>query len=212
MKRDRKKYEVLPGVPTPDLKTILDAASDFNKAGVEDVELHAAHAPGNNHPVMQPAHGEMADELNKLGMQVSVEEAKAQEESKRKMQAILNRAVSAPETMENLRETAVERLSDEDKEEFERIVEEQKKAEAEEAAKQAAREERRLQQQKNLEESLARKALKKAEEEAKSANEYADTVKQKADVKKMSAGYKLEEEGPSLASDEETMDDFSEFL
>ena len=140
MKRDRKKYEVLPGVPTPDLKTILDAASDFNKAGVEDVEVHAAHAPGSNHPVMQPAHGEMADELNKLGMQVSVEEAKAQEESKRKMQAILNSAVSAPETMDNLRETAVERLSDEDKEEFERIVEEQKKAEAEAAAAAAAAE------------------------------------------------------------------------
>lgn len=214
MKRERKKYEVLPGVPTPDIKTILDAASDFTKTGVEGVMVHsdrAAHIE-NAPKIMQPATGAMVDELNELGRQVSAAETEAQKESKRKMQAILDRAVSAPETMANLRETAAERLSDEEKEELARKVEEEKKAEAEEEAKKQARLERRNNQQKALEESLARKAQKKAEESAKSGQEYSDTVKEKAEAKRDDSRAKAEAEGPALASDEETMDDFSEFL
>ena len=30
MSREEKKFEVLPGIKTPDIKTILDAASDEN--------------------------------------------------------------------------------------------------------------------------------------------------------------------------------------
>ena len=214
MKRERKKYEVLPGVPTPDIKTILDAASDFTKTGVEGVTVHSDRAANieNAHKIIQPASGPMVDELNSLGMQVSAAETEAQKESKRKMQAIMSHAVSAPETMDNLRETAAERLSEEEKEELARKVEEEKRAEAEEAAKQKARLERRNNQQKALEESLARKAQKKAEESAKSGQEYSDTVKEKAEAKRDDSRAKAEAEGPALATDEQTMDDFSEFL
>ncbi len=214
MKRERKKYEVLPGVPTPDIKTILDAASDFTKTGVEDVTIHSDRAAtlGSAHKIIQPASGPDVDELNALGMQVSIAETEAQKESKRKMQAIMDRAVSAPETMANLRETAAERMTEEEKEELARKVEEEKQAEAEEAAKVKARQERRNNQQKALEESLARKAQKKAEESAKSGQEYSDTVKEKAEEHKDDSRAKAEAEGPALASDEETMDDFSEFL
>ncbi len=39
MEREEKKYEVLPGVKTPDIKTILDAASDFTNPGVDNVVI-----------------------------------------------------------------------------------------------------------------------------------------------------------------------------
>ena len=39
MNREEKKYEVLPGIKTPDIKTILDAASDFTNPGVDNVTL-----------------------------------------------------------------------------------------------------------------------------------------------------------------------------
>ncbi len=214
MKRERKKYEVLPGVPTPDIKTILDAASDFEKTGVEGVTVHSDRAAmmGNAHKMMQPASGPDVDELNALGMQVSIAETEAQKESKRKMQAIMDRAVSAPETMDNLRETAAERMTEEEKEELARKVEEENRIKAEEEAKKKAREERRKEQQKALEESLARKAQKKNEESEKSGKEYSDTVKEKSEAKKEDSRTKAEADGPQLASDQETMDDFSEFL
>ena len=31
---DEKKYEILPGVDIPDMKTIKDAASDYSASGV----------------------------------------------------------------------------------------------------------------------------------------------------------------------------------
>ncbi|MCR5529936.1 MAG: hypothetical protein K6F49_12045 [Saccharofermentans sp.] len=214
MKRERKKYEVLPGVPTPDIKTILDAASDFAKTGVEGVTVHSDRAAMMGHAplMMQPASGPDVDELNALGMQVSIAETEAQKESKRKMQAIMDRAVSAPETMDNLRETAAERMTDEEKEELARKVEEENRAKAEEEAKKKAREDRRKEQQKALEESLARKAQKKNEESERSGKEYSDTVNEKSEAKKEDSRTKAEADGPQLASDQETMDDFSEFL
>ena len=39
MEREEKKYTILPGVKTPDIKAIVGAASDFTNPGVEDLQI-----------------------------------------------------------------------------------------------------------------------------------------------------------------------------
>ena len=162
MKRIQKKYEILPGVPTPDFKTIVDAASDYSTTGVEGVEVRHVEFEAEESERFTPTvtTGAVANELNKLGAQVSANEA---QERKRKMEAIKQRAVSAPESMSDLRKAAAERMSDEQREDFAQKIAEEEQQIAEQEAKQKAREERKQMQQKALEDSLARKAAKEQE-------------------------------------------------
>ena len=37
---EEKKYEILPGVDLPDMKTIQQAASDFSVSGVSDIKIN----------------------------------------------------------------------------------------------------------------------------------------------------------------------------
>lgn len=210
MKRNTKRYEILPGVPTPDIKTIVDAASDFSKTGVEDIDVKHRKMDEiipESGPSMQPATGEQIEELKRLGAQVSEAEKKAMEESKKKMEAIKNRAVSAPESISELRKAAAEKMSEEQKEEFENNIAEQERLEAEEEAKKKAREERTQQQKKALEESKARKAAKEEELKKKVAEQDKAREAKEAAQKAVAT-----EDTPTVSSDEETLDDFSEFL
>ena len=73
MSREEKKYEVLPGIKTPDIKTILDAASDFTNPGVDNVALKGGDyrktlAPADE--IQAPTSADIA-ELQSLGAEVS---------------------------------------------------------------------------------------------------------------------------------------------
>ena len=167
MAREEKKYEILPGVQIPDLSQILNAASDFSAPGVEGIEID--HKRKSSYETKSSASSSGADisELQALGDKVAEDEAKAQEESRRRMEAIKSQVI-APESLSDLSKHAATEMSEERRAEIEKRMEEQKKAQEIEEAKRKAREERRLQQQKALEESLARKA---AAQEAKEAEE-----------------------------------------
>ena len=212
MKRIQKKYEILPGVPTPDFKTIVDAASDYSTTGVEGVEVRRVEFEAEESERFTPTvtTGAVANELNKLGAQVSANEAKEAQERKRKMEAIKQRAVSAPESMSDLRKAAAERMSDEQREDFAQKIAEEEQQIAEQEAKQKAREERKQMQQKALEDSLARKAAKEQEIADKVA-QYEKELRESEKQRQKEAAAKAKEE-PTVATDEETLDDFSEFL
>lgn len=200
MEREEKKYTILPGVKTPDIKAILGAASDFSSPGVESLNIkNFEHIVGSTTSVKAPTAEEIAS-LNSLGDKVAAEESRVQEESRKKMQAIKNTAVMAPEDLSSLQKTAAKVVSAEKREIIEKEQAEIAKKQAEEEAKNKMREERRLAQQKALEEALARK-----KEEEKASN-------QKKEEEKSS---EMTEEKPvesSIASEAETLDDFSEFL
>ena len=91
--REEKKYEILPGVELPDLKTIREAASDFSVSEVGDVDIREV-------TLVEPTSVEAATtaavspeelaKLKNLGDKVAEDEAKAQAESKAKMDEIVS--------------------------------------------------------------------------------------------------------------------------
>ena len=89
---DEKKYEILPGVELPDMKSINEAASDFSVSGVNDIKIKSPQ------PTYTPG-GEAADAataaelaaLQSLGDEVAANEARAAAESRARMDAIIDR-------------------------------------------------------------------------------------------------------------------------
>ena len=77
MDRDEKKYEVLPGVKTPDIKSILDAASDFSNPGVDNVAIKGGDIRKTLAPDKTDTHAPTSEEIAKLqnlGEEVAEEE------------------------------------------------------------------------------------------------------------------------------------------
>ncbi len=159
MEREEKKYAILPGVKTPDIKAIVGAASDFTNPGVEDLQIKGfdhRKTLETGSDAKAPTAEDIA-KLNALGDKVAEEEARSAEESRKKMEAI-KQAVSAPENLSSLQKAAAKVVSEEKKEIIEKEQAEKALKAAEEEAKLKMREERRLAQQKVLEETLAKKA------------------------------------------------------
>ena len=192
--REEKKYEILPGVELPDLKTIREAASDFSVSEVGDVDIREV-------TLVEPTSVEAAttaavspEELAKLktlGDKVAEDEAKAQAESKAKMDEIKKKAVHASESLSDLKASNMQRVIDDDKR---KAIEDSLKAEQEQQAeidaKIKAREERRLLQQRLFEEAKERAAKERAAAEDAANKENADSEKteeksaeEKAEVK-----------------------------
>lgn len=192
--REEKKYEILPGVELPDLKTIREAASDFSVSEVGDVDIREV-------TLVEPTSVEAAttaavspEELAKLkdlGDKVAEDEAKAQAESKAKMDEIKKKAVHASESLSDLKASNMQRVIDDDKR---KAIEDSLKAEQEQQAeidaKIKAREERRLLQQRLFEEAKERAAKERAAAEDAAKKENADSEKaeeksaeEKAEVK-----------------------------
>ena len=192
--REEKKYEILPGVELPDLKTIREAASDFSVSEVGDVDIREVN-------LVEPTSVEAAttaavspEELAKLkdlGDRVAEDEAKAQAESKAKMDEIKKKAVHASESLSDLKASNMQRVIDDDKR---KAIEDSLKAEQEQQAeidaKIKAREERRLLQQRLFEEAKERAAKERAAAEDAAKKENADSEKaeeksaeEKAEVK-----------------------------
>lgn len=180
--REEKKYEILPGVEIPDIKKIQEAASDFSISEVGDVEIRTVTLQ----PVIEAATpGVSAEELSNLqslGVKVAEDEERSKAESRAKMDAIMNKAVQAPESIGDLKASHIAQLNDEKlKKQLEDEMKEAEAQKAEEDAKNKAREERRQLQQRLLEESKE-KAAKEKEAKEKAAKEAA--AKEEEEIKK----------------------------
>jgi len=234
MAREEKKYEVLPGTSVPDIKTILNAASDFSTPGVDNIEIKGMlkpNSPAGEAVERGPATEEEIRRLQELGNKVSEEEERSAAESRRKMEEIKNRAVIAPESMTELRQRAVDNtvMSDEKRLEIEKAMKEQAEKEAEEEAKRKAREERRAMQKAAMEQSRAKKQADdqaraekasmpvndESQEDENLFDELTDTkeaVKEGIKAQEPATDSENKEDKSGIASADETLDDFSEFL
>ena len=180
--REEKKYEILPGVEIPDIKKIQEAASDFSISEVGDVEIKTVTLQ----PVIEAAASSVSAEdlsnLQSLGVKVAEDEERSKAASRAKMDAIMNKAVQAPESIGDLKASHIAQLNDEKrKKQLEDEMKEAEAQKAEEDAKNKAREERRQLQQRLLEESKE-KAAKEKEAQERAAKEAAE--KEEEEIKR----------------------------
>ena len=192
-----RKYKILPGVPTPDYEEILKASSDYTDPGaLEFTERQITlDSEKKAKPTLLTSDTDV-EELKKLGIEVSEEEERSKEISQERMDAIKQKRVMAPASIEALREVASKRETDDKKrEEIEQGLKERDERAAKEEELERIRAERREQQKKAVEEIKARTASNEAAAEAAEA-----------------ARAKENEDENLILSDEETADSFSEFL
>lgn len=222
---DEKKYEILPGVDIPDMKTIKDAASDYSASGVEDFEIKTFAI---SKPVAGAVASVSADELSDLqnmGEKVAADEERQAAESRKRMDSIMKNAVQAPSDLNKLRRENANKMNEEDRKKMEEQIAEEEKAQAEIDAKNKAREDRRKLQQQLLEEARERARIDREQEKylAEKKKEEERAAAAEADAENPDASDKKEEAKPevkpevkadekSIATDDETFDDFSEFL
>ena len=253
---DEKKYEILPGVDLPDMKTIKEAASDFSVSGVNDLQIKSPKPTFTSDGV--PADRATADELaalQSLGEEVAENEKRIAEDSRRRMSEIMNTAVQAPESLADLINYNRDKMSEEAIKQAEEKIKKEEDLRKTLEEQQKAREERRQLQQRLLEEARERAAAMreaekrgiKADESLLGSDDSEDEEKEavktepasKADSEKIEVKKEekpAEEAGatikaapasavkpaapvvpdepvkPSIASDDETYDDFSEFF
>lgn len=180
--REEKKYEILPGVEIPDIKKIQEAASDFSISEVGDVEIKTVTLQPVIEPIAPGVSAEELSNLQSLGVKVAEDEEHSKAVSRAKMDAIMNKAVQAPESIGDLKASHIAQLNDEKrKKQLEDEMKEAEAQKAEEDAKNKAREERRQLQQRLLEESKE-KAAKEKEAQEKAAKEAA--AKEEEEIKK----------------------------
>lgn len=162
--REEKKYEILPGVELPDFKTIKEAASDFSISDVGDVEVReVTFEPDSIAASVTPSVSpEELAKLQSLGNKVAEDEARAQAESKKKMDEIKKKAVHASESISDLKSSNMGKVTDEKRKEIEESLAAEQQQKAEEDAKAKAREERRQLQLRLYEEAKERAAKEKA--------------------------------------------------
>ena len=182
--REEKKYEILPGVELPDFKTIKEAASDFSISDVGDVEVReVTFEPDSIAASVTPSVSpEELAKLQSLGNKVAEDEARAQAESKKKMDEIKKKAVHASESISDLKSSNMGKVNDEKRKEIEESLAAEQQQKAEEDAKAKAREERRQLQLRLYEEAKERAAKEKAaaaEAEAKAEDKAEDKAENK---------------------------------
>lgn len=154
MVRKSKKYDVIPGVEVPDIKSIVSAASDFSKSELDKVEIKKT--------VLEVSHKENISSkpsledisaLNSLGNKVAENEEKQKLESKKKMESIKSKAVISPESIDSLSKRAQAEINDPEKlEKIQKDREERLAKMAEAKEKEKLREERRIAHKKKTEE------------------------------------------------------------
>ena len=180
--REEKKYEILPGVEIPDIKKIQEAASDFSVSEVGGVEIKTVTLQPVAAAVTPSVSPDELSQLQSLGVKVAEDEERSKAESRAKMDAIMNKAVQAPESIGDLKASHIAQLNDEKrKKQLEDEMKEAEAQKAEEDAKNKAREERRQLQQRLLEESRE-KAAKEKEAQERAAKEAA--AKEEEEIKR----------------------------
>ena len=170
--REEKKYEILPGVEIPDIKRIQEAASDFSISEVGDVEIKTITLQPIAAAAVPAVSAEDLSKLQSLGVKVAEDEERSKAESRAKMDAIMNKAVQAPESIGDLKASHIAQLDEAKRKQLKEDMKEAEAQQAEEEAKNKAREERRQLQQRLLEESRE-KAAKEKEAQEKAAKEAA---------------------------------------
>ena len=162
---DERKYEVLPGVELPDMKTIKEAASDFSASGVNDIQIKSP-APvftSAGVPADRATAAELAA-LQELGEEVAENEKRIAEESRRRMSEIMSSAVQAPESLADLINYNRDKMSEEAIKEAEEKIRKEEELRKAVEEQQRAREERRQLQQRLLEEARERAAAEREAE------------------------------------------------
>ena len=170
--REEKKYEILPGVEIPDIKRIQEAASDFSISEVGDVEIKTITLQPIAAAAVPAVSAEDLSKLQSLGVKVAEDEERSKAESRAKMDAIMNKAVQAPESIGDLKASHIAQLDEAKRKQLKEDMKEAEAQQAVEEAKNKAREERRQLQQRLLEESRE-KAAKEKEAQEKAAKEAA---------------------------------------
>ena len=202
-----RKYKILPGVPMPDLKQILDASSDYSDPGELTVSTSARKERETKVVTAKDLTPEEIKYLQELGLEVAQAVDEANLESQRKMDEIKNRSVVAPVTMDNLRETAAASIEDEDKKaEVQRHLDELAKEKEKEEELKRQRMERRAKQKQAVED-----LLKKKEEGADTKT----NASQPSEETKVgdSQETQADDNGElNVVSDDDTMSSFSEFM
>ena len=199
--REEKKYEILPGVEIPDIKKIQEAASDFSISEVGNVEIKTITIQPIAEATTPAVSAADLNQLQSLGDKVAENEERSKAESRAKMDKIMNKAVSAPESIFDLKASHIAQVNEEKRKQIEEEMKEADAQKAEEEAKNKAREERRQLQQKMLEESRE-KAAKEKEAQEKAAAEAAareeEEIKKAAEemAKKLMAPVEEKKEAP----------------
>ncbi len=205
---DEKKYEILPGVEIPDMKTIKDAASDYSASGVEDFEIKTFKISGSIQGVTDAVSAEELANLQNMGDKVAADEEKQAAESRKRMDAIKSHAVKAPESLNNLRRENASKMNEEDRKKMEAQIAEEEAQQAEIDAKNKAREDRRKLQQQLLEEARERARIDREQEKYLAEKQKEAEQNGKEDA----AEPEEKHDETSIATDDQTFDDFSEFL
>ena len=125
----KRKYEILPGVSVPDMKTLAEASENYETVGVDDFEIKSVpRFMEDGKPDVATA-AELA-QLKALGVEVAEIETRQNEESRKRMESIMHNAVSAPSTLNDLKKDAAKKMSEEKKKELEAAEAEAKKDQA----------------------------------------------------------------------------------
>ena len=154
MVRKSKKYDVIPGVEVPDIKSIVSAASDFSKSELDKVEIKKTVLEvSHKENISSKPSSEDISALNSLGNKVAENEEKQKLESKKKMESIKRKAVISPESIDSLSKRAQAEINDPEKlEKIQKDREERLAKMAEAKEKEKLREERRIAHKKKTEE------------------------------------------------------------
>lgn len=202
-----RKYKILPGVPMPDLKQILDASSDYSDPGELTVSTSARKERETKVVTAKDLTPEEIKYLQELGLEVAQAVDEANLESQRKMDEIKNRNVVAPVTMDNLRETAAASIEDEDKKaEVQRHLDELAKEKEKEEELKRQRMERRA-KQKQAVEDLLKKKEEGADTKTNASQPSEETKVDDSQETQADDGGEL-----NVVSDDDTMSSFSEFM
>lgn len=154
MVRKSKKYDVIPGVEVPDIKSIVSAASDFSKSELDKAEIkNTVLEVSHKENISSKPSSEDISALNSLGNKVAENEEKQKLESKKKMESIKSKAVISPESIDSLSKRAQAEINDPEKlEKIQKDREERLAKMAEAKEKEKLREERRIAHKKKTEE------------------------------------------------------------
>lgn len=202
-----RKYKILPGVPMPDLKQILEASSDYTDPGELKVSISSRKERETKVVTTKDLTPEEIKHLQELGLEVAQAVDEANLESQRKMDEIKNRNVVAPVTMDNLRETAAASIEDEDKKaEVQRHLDELAKEKEKEEELKRQRMERRA-KQKQAVEDLLKKKEEGADTKTNASQPSEETKVDDSQETQADDGGEL-----NVVSDDDTMSSFSEFM
>lgn len=202
MARSEKKYEVAPGVDVPDIKAIMSAAADFSKSEIGEVNIHNYQkTDSKKSDTKKTVNSPEVEGLKALGQEVAENEEKIKLESQKKMESIKANAVMKPESLDTLSKRAQTEVDPEKLKEIERVKQERLAKEMELKEKEKQRAERRAQQRQKVESIIAKGDNKVVtpvdRKNAANSDDKADSNKANPSV---------------VASDEDTLESFSEFL